>query len=79
MNAREHYEAMAREAAGPADGWPAFPLSNKQNWCNEGMTLRDYFAAHAPTPANPMQLDDHCAYRYRYADAMLRARAGGAA
>ena len=38
------------------------------------MTLRDYFATHAPLPAAPMVLDDHCAYRYRYADAMLAAR-----
>ena len=40
-----------------------------------GMTLRDYFAAHAPNPAENQTLLDHCAYRYRYADAMLAARA----
>ena len=40
-----------------------------------GMTLRDYFAAQAPNPAENQTLLDHCAYRYRYADAMLAARA----
>lgn len=47
---REHHEAMAREAAAPADGGPAFPGEKSMrfgqtNDCNEGMTLRDYFAA----------------------------------
>ena len=39
--------------------------------------LRDYFAAHAPSPQQPMELAEHCAYRYRYADAMLAAREAG--
>lgn len=31
------------------DGGPAFPVPNDANVnCQEGMTLRDYFAAHAP-------------------------------
>lgn len=34
------------------------------------MTLRDYFAAHAPL------IEEHCAWRYKYADAMLTARGG---
>jgi len=51
---------------------PAFPQSSAIH--DKGMTLRDYFATHAPLPAAPMVLDDHCAYRYRYADAMLAAR-----
>lgn len=39
--------------------------------------LRDYFAAHAPSPQQPMELAEHCAYRYRYADAMIAAREAG--
>lgn len=43
--------------------------------CAEGsLTLRDYFAANAPTPAQAMPLEEQCAYRYRYADTMLAAR-----
>lgn len=38
------------------------------------MTLRDYFAAHAPIPEFSMSVEDHCAHRYRYADAMLKER-----
>jgi hypothetical protein len=47
---------------------------------HEGMTLRDYFAAHAPMPEQPMNLYEHCAYRYRYADTMIdeREKGGGA-
>ncbi len=37
------------------------------------ITLRQYFAAHAPLPAQPMDLQDHVAFRYRYADAMIKA------
>jgi hypothetical protein len=40
-----------------------------------GMTLRDYFASNAPVPLKAMSVEDHCAYRYRYADAMLAERA----
>lgn len=43
-----------------------------------GMTLRDYFAAHAPQPERGMPLAEHCAFRYRYADEMIRARKAGA-
>lgn len=62
-------------------GGPAFPFSGEpgvEPGCS-GMTLRDYFAAHAPTPAETLVLSDHCAYRYRYADAMLAAREKGGA
>jgi hypothetical protein len=52
------------------------PQTRQRNYMGPqaGMTLRDYFAAHAPTPHNAMPLDEHAAYRYRYADAMLKAR-----
>lgn len=63
------------------DGGPAFPVhpvaherSDMECAALSGMTLRDYFAAHAPITRDLMSLKDHCAYRYRYADAMLRAR-----
>jgi hypothetical protein len=63
------------------DGGPAFPEPGLSGLPNgeflhgrEGMSLRDYFAAHAPMPDQPMQLEEHCAYRYRYADQMLKAR-----
>ena len=39
----------------------------------DGMTLRDYLAAHAP-PVPNTGLDDLVAWRYKYADAMLRER-----
>lgn len=39
----------------------------------DGMALRDYFAAHAPL-GNEVSLEDLCAFRYRYADAMMKAR-----
>lgn len=84
------------------DGGPAFPLHSEirpsldKEWC--GMSLRDYFAAHAPSEAvaawrfgpTCLQVDTahdgtkyeytgpkaytHEEARYRYADAMLRAR-----
>lgn len=59
----------------------AFPQTFQEDYngnvvqaSHPGMTLRDYFAAHAPIPDRHMALEDHCAYRYRYADAMLKAR-----
>lgn len=44
-----------------------------------GMTLLDYFAAHAPEPppawrAGSRSVDDVIAWRWRYADTMLKAR-----
>lgn len=71
------------------DSGPAFPGSREHNW-SDGISVRDYFAAHAP----PMD-DDWAGYRrhdwdkhespsrelallaqwrYAYADAMLAAR-----
>ena len=38
------------------------------------LKLRDEFAMHAPQPQEAMPLEEHCAYRYRYADAMIKAR-----
>jgi hypothetical protein len=44
-----------------------------------GMTLRDYFAAHAPASAlggnsGYTHIEDEVEYRYKYADAMLAER-----
>jgi hypothetical protein len=65
---------------------PAFPTSNWQktvpmsNGYNEGMTLRDYFAAKAMTGLLTAELvgeysNEHVAeISYRIADAMMKAR-----
>ena len=71
-------------------GGPAFPLpSHTKRWndvekCydqDEGMTLRDYFAAHALHSFNVLDIDDErdlpeqmAVFAYRLADAMLKAR-----
>lgn len=87
------------------DGGPAFPSAaldeRKMEGAWLGMTLRDYFAAHAPALPhklgvlaedaadidNPdkthgekceVLLSIAAEWRYRYADAMLAAREGGA-
>ncbi len=64
-------------------GGPAFPT---EVWDNEGvphhtegMTLRDYFAAHAPEPhknwyGGERGFADIIEWRWHYADAMLEAR-----
>ena len=61
-------------------GGPAFPTSNGGS-PDDGMTLRDYFAAKAlPTAirevedAGTYNLADVAAIAYQYADAMLEAR-----
>jgi len=59
-------------------GGPAFPLV-ANNWHRTGMTLRDYFAAHAPEPpeswrGGDKKLHDIIYWRWWYADAMLKAR-----
>ncbi|AOP78607.1 hypothetical protein [Enterobacter hormaechei] len=72
------------------DGGYAFPMeaTDATAWrdCNQGMTLRDYFAAKAmqsallaPKPENPVERMDIYAQSvaeisYEIADAMLRAR-----
>ena len=67
------------------DGGPAFPLSTAKV-DRQGMSLRDYFAAHAPTPPLefwqgvavtagkdlPMLADGLARWSWEYADAMLR-------
>ena len=61
-------------------GGPAFPSATDGMLDNEGMTLRDYFAAKAMqgiistwnTGMPPAQLTSEGAYQY--ADAMLKAR-----
>ena len=62
------------------DGGPAFPFVLKENGAGEpGMSLRDYFAAHALTGilAAPGALPNKvkvAVWAYEYADAMLEAR-----
>ena len=69
------------------DGGTAFPTSNWQktvpmsNGYNEGMTLRDYFAAKAmqamlSSPNCPMGVEESALAKQAYitADALLRAR-----
>lgn len=57
------------------DGGPAFPTPESHGDDYEGMSMRDYFAAHAP-----LQIDDartwenEAELRYKYADAMLKER-----
>ena len=79
------------------DGGPAFPTENAMRTgpssCRyEGMTMRDYFAAHAPidvadaneafyrthgrSPRTSEMLDTLAGLRSMYADAMLKARDG---
>ncbi len=61
-------------------GGPAFPSHGSMGEvAHEGMTLRDYFAAHAPEPpaawrGGDKKLSDIIAWRWWYADAMLKAR-----
>ncbi len=76
------------------DGGSAFPCSAPSNM-PQGMTLRDYFAAHAPPmPDDWASLRRHdyadyeaageellldCQWRWMWADAMLAAREAGKA
>lgn len=73
------------------NGGPAFPTENARqtgpsSWHEEGMTLRDYFAAKAMAqliaiyePSGEEGTVPDCAQdAYHYADAMLAARQGGA-
>jgi hypothetical protein len=61
---------------------PAFPGLHPSKECHyqdAGMTLRDYFAAHAPEPhknwhGGERNYSDIIEWRWHYADAMLRAR-----
>lgn len=60
------------------DGGAAFPVNSQGSVIAPGMSLRDYLAAHAPDSErdnfdnnNP---NDKVGWRWRYANAMLRAR-----
>lgn len=67
------------------EGGRAFPaLFGDGSWPSDGMTLRDYFAAHCPITME--EADDYhmhedglisfyAAMRYEYADAMIAERA----
>lgn len=62
------------------DGGPAFPFSDGAAMeASEGMSLRDYFAAHAPPPPDwwhggQDRTADIAEWKWNYADEMLRAR-----
>lgn len=76
----------------PENGGPAFPRpaghnglrgidEHRGNEPEDGMTLRDYFAAHAPVPSDSWQggswrhnLQSLVEWNYHYADEMLRKR-----
>lgn len=77
------------------DGGPAFPVDEVFDerrgdiiqYMSPGMSLRDYFAAHAPAMTEQWYLDSggatrhwieaQSAFSYEYADAMLAARQKG--
>lgn len=70
-------------------GGPAFPTDTEQQigsgtWHFEGMTLREYFAAHCPITwteaqeyncSNTDEMIFFTSIRYEYADAMISERA----
>ena len=69
-------------------GGPAFPLETSNAMLHQGMTLRDYFAAKAmqgfitnlhPGEERLIDVPQLAKSAYSIADAMLRAREGGAA
>ena len=74
------------------DGGFAFPLAGsthewddvKKQWKPQsGMSLRDWFAGqalqgHLAFPGSDLYADDAAKIAYRYADAMIAARKGGA-
>lgn len=71
---------MARDDGGPA--FPTFESNGEGHlYCSgAGMSLRDYFAAHAPEPpaawhGGDRTIADCIAWRWHYADAMLKERA----
>ena len=58
----------------PNDGGPAFPSHGSMGEvAHEGMSLRDYFAVHAPGQVSCDAAED-ARLRYRWADFMLEAR-----
>ena len=61
------------------DGGPAFPFTDDDNYCRQGMSLRDYFAAKAMqglmADSNVCGTPDEIACAaYEIADAMIKAR-----
>lgn len=80
---------MSNETRHKPENPPAFPAeggSNSGLYAIPGMSLRDYFAARAMQTMIAGQInryaepgcDEHCAqHAYRFADAMLVARANG--
>lgn len=64
-----------------SDGGPAFPVPNDANVNGqEGMSLRDYFAARAMQEVEldvNYHLDSAARVCYEIADAMIEARKGG--
>lgn len=70
-------EAKAQIRANIACGGPAFPLEDKAGWYY-GMSLRDYFAAHAMNgylTEDVFDDEDIAEKSYTIADAMLAERA----
>lgn len=65
------------------NGGPAFPTAadNGHSTNQDGMTLRDYFAAKAMngyiSARAEGSMDEIAEYSYKYADAMLKVREGG--
>ena len=58
-------------------GGPAFPGLHPSAECRykeEGMTLRDYFAAKAMAICPLLNVTDKAVWSYKMADAMLKAR-----
>jgi hypothetical protein len=65
------------------DGGPAFPVAPQfderrgeyTNYGSDGMSLRDYFAAHCPVQWSPcVSWKAEAEFRYAYAAAMLAER-----
>ena len=70
---------MKKETGGPAFARPYSHdnFNDETELAQHGMTLRDYFAAHAmqgKIAAGATGYEDVAFYAYKYADAMLKAR-----
>ena len=67
--------AFPRPVGSIKSGLGPYGRDGLYNEATPGMTLRDYFAAHAPFPCGPMDsLRDDAEARYRWADFMLAER-----
>ena len=60
----------------PIHAFPMAGVASNDGWCYDGMTLRDYFAAHALTQAMRVMSDTEsvAVLAYGVADAMLAER-----